>query len=560
MKKYNFIIILMVICVLASSCSEGIYNNSVINQASDEFNNDDDYDILDKGPVKGGTLKLFTTKPDTLNPLTTKNSYVSDFLGLIYEGLTRLDKDQKAIGVLSDSWSDSDGGLIWNFHIRDGVQWHDGQDLTAYDVEFTINTLLNAGIQSIYKPLVKNILSCAAVDSSNVKIILSKPNSFTPEMMTFPILPKHKFSQPGVLSGSESIEPVGTGPFKYVTQNEDGIALKQNSSWWHLSAGEESEKTIYIDKINVNIYSSKNDAMGALQSGELDIMSIEQSDIGRYKNRSDVVIKKYSSRDYEFLSFNLNNTIISDIAVRKAIAAAINRDEIIEEILPGSATASDIPVLNDCWIFKNSASAVSNKTADEILTEGGWKKNNQGEYSKTINGVKKDLKVEILVNSGNNTRVLAAQKICSQLEKAGIPAVFTEVEWSELINRINSSKYDIVLTGCRVTQIPDLSYLYSASYLPVSLPASNLSIGNISGYSNINVDSCIENMFKLNSDKLRKDSFSQTVQYISEDIPYIGLYFLSNAMIYSKNVRGIFEPYTWNKYNDFTQWYKPEGS
>jgi len=216
--------------------------------------------------------------------------------------------------------------------------------------------------------------------------------------------------------------------------------------------------------------------------------------------------------------------------------------------------------LNDCWIFKNSASAVSNKTADEILTEGGWKKNNQGEYSKTINGVKKDLKVEILVNSGNNTRVLAAQKICSQLEKAGIPAVFTEVEWSELINRINSSKYDIVLTGCRVTQIPDLSYLYSASYLPVSLPASNLSIGNISGYSNINVDSCIENMFKLNSDKLRKDSFSQTVQYISEDIPYIGLYFLSNAMIYSKNVRGIFEPYTWNKYNDFTQWYKPEGS
>lgn len=560
MKKYKIIIMIMVICILATSCSEGIYNNSVMTQTSDEYNKDDDYDILDKGPVKGGTLKLFTTKPDTLNPLTTKNSYVSDFLGFIYEGLTKLDKDQKVIGVLSDSWSDSDGGLIWNFHIRDGVRWHDGQDLTAYDVEFTINTLLNVGVQSIYKPLVKNILSCAAVDSSNVKIILSKPNSFTPEMMTFPILPKHKFSKLGVGNGSESIDPVGTGPYKYVSRNEDCITLKQNSAWWYLSTGGESEKTLYIENININIYGNKNDAMRALQSGDLDIMSIEQTDISKYKNRSDVVIKKFSSRDYEFLSFNLNDSIMSDIAVRKAIAAAVNRNELIEDILPGSATAAELPVLNDCWIYENSISADSNKTPEEILIEGGWKKNNKGEFNKTINGVKKNLEVEILVNSSNNTRVLAAQKICSQLEKAGIPAVFAEVEWSELINRINSSKYKIVLTGCRVTQIPDLSYLYSASYLPVSLPASNLSIGNISGYSSINVDSCIENMFKLDSDDLRKYSFNQAVQYLNEDIPYIGLYFLSNAMVYSKNVRGIFEPYTWNKYNDFTQWYKPEAS
>lgn len=558
MKRFKIIILLTVICILASSCSEGIYNNSIMNQETEEYN--DDYDILDKGPVKGGTVKLFTTKPDTLNPLLTNNSYVSDFLGFIYEGLTKLGKDQKAIGVLSDSWSVSDDRLIWNFHIRDGVLWHDGEAFSAYDVEFTIQTLLNAGVQSIYKPLVKNILSCAAVDSSNIKIILSKPNSFTPEMMTFPILPKHKFSQLGALNGTESIVPVGTGPFKYVSQNEDGIILKQSSAWWYLGAHEDSENTIYIDNISINIYGSKNDAMRAFQSGELDIMSIEQTDISKYKDRSDVVIKKYSSRDYEFLSFNLNSSIMSDVSVRKAIAAAIKRDELIDDILPGCATAADIPVLNDCWINEGSSPASGNKAPGDILLEGGWKRNSQGEFYKTINGARKYLKVDILVNSSNNSRVLAAQQICSQLEEAGISAVYTGVEWSELLNRMNSSKYEIAFTGCRITQIPDLSFLYSKSYLPVSLPASNQSIGNISGYSNINVDSCIENMFKLESESLRKDSFNKAVKYFDEDIPYIGLYFLSNAMVYSKNVRGIFEPDAWNRYNDFTKWYKPEAS
>lgn len=557
MRKTKILTILTLICVLATSCSETLYNNPGTISDSEEYY--EDYDIMDKGPVKGGTLNLFTTRPDTLNPLLTNNSYVSDFLGFIYEGLTKLDKNQKAIGMLSDSWSVSDDKLMWNFHIRDGVQWHDGQAFTAYDVEFTIQALLNAGIKTIYKPLVKNILTCAAVDSSNVKIILNKPNSFIAEMMTFPILPKHKFSQAGALNTLEGVEPVGTGPYKYASQNEKGVLLKQNSDWWYLKT-QESDNTMYIDNIKINIYNSKNDAMRAFQTGELDIMSIEQSDIDKYKDRSDVIIKKYPSRDYEFLSFNLNSAVMSDIYVRKAIKSAINRDELIDDILPGSAMAADIPILNDCWIYEKNTSASTDKAPVDILLEGGWKKNSQGEFYKTINGSRKYLKVDILVNSSNNTRVLAAKQICSQLEKAGIAAKYTEVEWNELINRINSLKYDIALTGCRVPQIPDLSYLYSKSYFPTSLPANNQSIGNISGYSNINVDSCIENMFKFDSEALIKSNFSQAVQYFNEDIPYVGLYFFSNAMVYSKNVRGIFAPDTWNRYNDFTQWYKPEAS
>ena len=616
MKKTILLIIITALCLSLTACQVVADLQQYQGSTSDEPYQAD-YDVLDRGPVNGGTLNLFTTEPDSLNPVLTKNIYTADFLSFVYEGLTRLDSNQKPVPVLSDKWTVSDDGMIWTFHIRDGVKWHDGEPFTAYDVEFTIQTILNPGISSVYKPLLSNIATCAAVDSSNLSLILEKPNSFMPEMMTFPIIAKHQFEQQDVISASKQFSPVGTGPYCYVSYTEnESVEMKQNEKWWGLASGANASAGetggtgtddggmnpagMYIETIVAKIYKSPDDAMGAFQTGKLDVAVIESSNSAKYKDRTDLNIKKFTSRDFEFLSFNLKNPIYGDLYVRKAISMAIDVDSIIQKELLGEAEAAKVPILPDSWlsdlegvhaaILSNQmddltqpeatvqditpsaqntstdqntsasggkASTIAAQTPLEVLKEGGWKESKQGLY-KSISGLRKYLKVELLVNTNNSTRVHIAGKICEQLIQAGIPAEVKEVPWDDMMNRISTGKYDMAFLGCRIPQIPDISYLYSSSYLPSAISGSSNAAFNVSGYSSALVDAGITEMFRQSNSDQKKSIYKALLEQIEADTPYIGLYFLRDAMVYSKDIKGPLKPDTWNRYHDMYNWYKPE--
>jgi len=611
MKKTIYTILSLAMCVILVSCQTGNTLEQLVelhdqyNTVTDDTEYDNDDDILDKGPVKGGTLKLFATEPDTLNPVLTKNALISDILGFVYEGMTKLGEDQKAIPVLSDQWSVSNDGLVWEFHIRDGVKWHDGEPFTAYDVEFTIQTILNSAIDSVYKPLLLNVSTYAAVDSSTIRIALKKPNSFMPEMMNFPILPKHQFTSTDVLSVSKQMTPVGTGPYKFDSYTAgENIVLKLNENWWQFSEDEKLKTDgMYIETIQASIYKSEDDAMAAFQAGDADAVDISVNDYNRYKGRSDLTVKKYTSRNFEFISFNLNDPVFSDLYARKAVSLAIDRDKVISEVFPGEAEEADLPILPSCWLedetvndfsttdiqkatdtekskteaTETGATAETAKTAqttqdneaqiteeaaddadtpEEVLMLGGWKKNQQG-YYKVIKGARRYLETELLVNVNNSLRVNAAQIICKQLEQAGIKVKLVQLEWNEMMERVSSGKYKMALIGLRVPQVPDISYLYSGSYLPEFYsPKISNNAYDVSRYSDATVNGYIEMLFSENTPARKKAIYSQLKRKILSDCPYIGLYFLKDTMIYDKALKGSLSPHTWDKFNDMTHWYK----
>jgi peptide/nickel transport system substrate-binding protein len=605
MKKACRTIIYMLICLMLTSCQTGYELEQLqklhekYDTAAERSKSVIDFDVLDSGPVKGGTLKLFTTEPDTLNPILTKNTYTADVVSFIYEGLTRLDKNQRAVPVLSDSWTVSEDGLIWNFHIREGVKWHDGEPFTAYDAEFTIQTIQIPSVNSVYKPLLLNISSCMAVDSSTLKIALKKPNSFLPEMMNFPILPKHKFISMDVLTSAEEFDPVGTGPYRLdkYTPGEK-ITLSLNNDWWYMKENPGiSTDGMYLSTVQAKIIKSADDAMESFQAGDVDIAGIPVNEYYKYKGRTDLTIKKYTSRNFEFIAFNLKDPVFTDIYARKAISMAIDRDRIISELLPGEAEAADLPVLPGSWISdltgvtaqtildigsvtENDVAGTSSvnagkeankqtdkddakedelsaaKTPEDILTVGGWKGSKQG-YYKVIKGVRRYLKVEMLVNSNNALRVKAAQMVCAQLEEAGIPAKLVQVEWDELLKKVDTGKFNMVFMGCRVPQIPDISFMYSDGYLPEGYSANVRSAYNVAGYSNEHVNAYIIALFNENDTNRKKAIYKAFKEQIETDCPYVGMYFLRDSMIYSKEIKGQIAPDTWNRFNDMYQWYKP---
>lgn len=569
-RTFPLVILLLILCLFLTACQAdfGLEELQMQNLSSSEDNlNNLNYDILDKGAVKGGTLKLFSTTPDTLNPVLTKSIYVSDFLSFIYEGLVQLDRKGLPVPVLSDVWTVSEDGLIWNFHIKSDVVWQDGQPLTADDVEYTMDFILNTKVDSVYKRQLQNIATYTASDASNLKMVLRKPNSFTPEMMTFPILPRQASSQVD-LSDPANFRPIGTGPFKFDSYTEGKkVVLLANDKWWKLKAGtNKADDIMYLSEIDVNVYNSSEDAVSAFQTGDIDAVSINSADFNKYNGRTDLIIKKFTSRDFEFLAINLYNPVFADPNLRKAIASAINKDTLIKDVFAGDAISSDLPVSPESWLYEGNlkANATTSVSTGDLLKKGGWiekkgeLKENESRYYKNINGVRKDLNIEILANTNNSSRVNAALIICSQLNAAGINATLTALSWNEMLARMDSKKFDMAILGCRTTQIPDISFLYSNSYFPSYMALQGDAGRNVSGYGNAEVNSYVEKIFAENTKSNRKAMFFNMKQAIDADMPYIGLYFTENAVIYRKNVRGLLDPYVWNRYNDITRWYKPE--
>jgi len=556
MKRVFVVFLVISICFGITSCNSLIeYRNGEEDTTNIGFYSGDE--VLDKGAVKGGKLKLFSTVPDTLNPLLTNNFYVQQICRLIFESLITLDKTQEPVPVLCKNWEISGDGLEWTFNLRDDVKWHDNMPFTAEDVVFTLDIILKSDLSPYYKSNLQNIESFTLIDKHTFSITLKKPNSFTAEQMTFPIIPKHYYVGSNILDETKNMAPIGTGPYRFVQFNEDKLILSANSDWWNKQRdGVQPIETPYIDEIEVKIYKNAGDIEAAFLSKEVDLIYLEGTDYDRYMGRYDLTLKDFPGRNFEFIAFNTENIILQDSAVRQAIALSIDRMKIIDEILPGKAVPSDMPVMVDSWIYNNNtASYMTDKErAKEILFQSGWKEE-RGTLYKRIDGKKRPLLLEITVNKENDIRNQVAQKIAKQLEETGIKVEIEAVNWDEQLKKVNSGEFEIAIMGCRVSPIPDVSFFYSEAYLPSGTLPNPEAVNNISGYDNYNVNTYIEGIFREIDFEARRTMFGNMKNLILDDVPYIGLFFYKNAIAYNKRIKGEINPYIWNLLNDITRWY-----
>ncbi|MCX7711069.1 MAG: peptide ABC transporter substrate-binding protein [Clostridia bacterium] len=556
MKKVSILLIIMLLAtILLTSCKlPEEMGKAEEKQELDSVLNKNKDDVMDSGPVRRGTLKLFSTKPDNLNPVLTNNIYIQNASKMVFESLVKLDKKQKPVPMLAEKWEVSPDGLMWTFYLKQNIQWHDKMPFSSEDVEFTIATILNPASNSVYRKNIENITTFASIDRNTFRIALKKPNSFTPELMTFPIIPKHYYVGEDVIKSQRNMKPVGTGPYKFLEYQENSvIKFIMNENWWNSKNNEKNAPELpYIHDVEVKIFDNVKDSLSAFQTRDIDSTVIMTGDSSKFSGRTDLTIKKFPSNHFEFIAFNLSNPILSDKVVRQAIAHAVNKTKLIDDILPGDAIASDLPVIPDTWLYDTNVLnyTPSPSKAKELLIQNGWKEENEV-LRKRINGINTALELEILVNEDNETRFKAATAISEQLKAAGINLKVRKLPWEDEFKLINSRKFDMVLLGSTTTSIPDISFLYSSSEIA--------SGRNISGYSNKSVDTYLEQMSTENDSSYKKALFLNMKSMINDEVPYIGLYFYNHAMLYNKKVKGELDPYLWDIMNNMTKWYIPVG-
>ncbi|SHH85887.1 peptide/nickel transport system substrate-binding protein [Caloranaerobacter azorensis DSM 13643] len=576
--KYKRILVLFMVFILAVSLIGCGIDKQLDNIKGKHDKNDSSNQKKVYEPAFGGEIVVPISYIKTFNPLLSKDKSLYYFNKLIYESLFDFDEDLNLKKILVEDYKISQDGQTIYIKLKDNVRWHDGHKFTASDVKFTINVIkygvndvsykdmLDAAFKAAKPTDIQHILNVKVVDDLNLQIHFDRSYSNALESLTFPIIPKHQFVEDGAKMSkktylkvlSKDIIPIGTGPYKFSKYDKlKKVELVRNDDW-HLGKP-------YISKVIGKILSDNELAVVSFETGQLDLTRAEGVDWEKYAHNNKVSIYEYVTQKYEFLGFNFKNKLISGekgLALRKAIAFGINRDNIINKVYLGHATKVDVPIHPNSWLLsqKNVYDYNVNK-AKEILNEAGWKDTDNDGILEDEKGNK--LKIRLLTNSYNPLRLKTANMIIEDLKTIGIEVIpqydtriddfnaqTAEKQWNNMIGKIRKGDFDLVLLGWELSLLPDLSFAFHSTQIDDG--------SNFINYKNENMDQLLVRAFRATTRAEKKNIYGEIQKLIVEDLPYVSLFFRNNAILIDDKIKGEIKPIYSNIYNNIDKWFIPK--
>ncbi len=376
--------------------------------------------VQDQSPHYGGTLRLGTYgKPAAFNPLTLTDSISNSVMDLIFNKLIRLNENAEFEPDLAESWNISEDGLIYSFNLKRGVKFHDGTNLSSRDVLHSYQLLSNPKISPLFYPHFDMVKEWSAPTEYSFRVVLKKPHaSFLLSLWYACIVPEHLLRNPEKDLSSFSNHPVGSGPFVFANQTQNGdIELAANDSYF--------EGKPYLNKIHITIFPAKSQIWSAFLRDELDVLFfVDRKDYEQIQDHSQFKFFRGLSTAAYALVFNLEDKTLANPMVRRAISLAIDRKEILEALEGGEGIIIDDPFYPQ--VFKSSENRQSYEfdpvqsrallhNMGFINQDGILEKNNQKFF------------LELLVDPANEYLMQMAKLIRQQLQEIGIRVKFSFV-------------------------------------------------------------------------------------------------------------------------------------
>ncbi|KQL52376.1 ABC transporter substrate-binding protein [Heyndrickxia shackletonii] len=265
---------------------------------------------------------------NSVNVITTGDRFGLMEIKAIYSPLYMYNGKDDVKYFLATSMTPSKDFKTYTAKLRKDVKWSDGKPFTADDVVFTYDQMLkesNGGWARSMLIFNNKPVKVVKVDDYTVKFELPEVSMGAMESLgNIFIMPKHIYEgEKDIANSSKNATPVGTGPYKLVQYKAgESVTFEKNKDYF-LGAPK-------IDKVVFRIIEDANTANISLQSGEINALIIQPSDVAKFKNDSKVTLKPYDEGRIGYMAFNLSSKAVQSKEVRQAIAYALNRDEIIK--------------------------------------------------------------------------------------------------------------------------------------------------------------------------------------------------------------------------------------
>lgn len=332
---------------------------------------------LETVPVVGGTyVEGLIGAPKYINPLYASVSDVdNDISRLIYSSLFKRDKNGELMNDLVLDYKVSDDNKVYTFKIRQDVLWHDGARLTVDDIIFTYNAIKDNQYRSPLKTGFVGV-DIERVDNERISFALSDPYAAFLELLTFGILPADLWAliQPESASLHElNLKPVGSGLYKFDSLAKD---KQGNIKEYKIVVNENYYGQKPFIKLAFRFFPSFEEAVEALNNNSVDGLSyLPQNFKENVITPKTLNFHKLYLPQLTVIFFNSKENIaLGDKAVRQALAHAIDRNQIINEVLEGGAYIIDGPILPNSFVYNNEIKKYDYNIlkAKELLDNTDW--------------------------------------------------------------------------------------------------------------------------------------------------------------------------------------------
>ncbi len=431
----------------------------------------------------------------------------------IFEGLTRFTEDGSVVPGLAESWEISGDGTVYTFKLQDGVKFHDGTAMDAEDVKFSLDRARGEDSTNAQKALFEGITEVTVIDPLTVEVKLSETDGNFLFNMAW---------GDAAIVAPESIadiktNPVGTGAFKFSDWVQgDRIELVRNEDYWGTPAK--------LDSATFKFISDPTAAFSAMMAGDLDAFAgfpapenlIQFEGDDRYK------VLVGSTEGETILSTNNKLAPFDDPKVRKALAMALNRQEIIDGAMFGYGTpiGTHFAPHNPAYLDLTANSPHDPEAAKALLAEAGYP-----------DGVTVSLKLPPPSYARRGGEIIAAQ-----LRAVGIETEITNLEWAQWLEEVFRNK-DFNLSIVSHTEPMDIGIYARPDYY--------------FQYDNAELQDLIKELGATTDTAKRTELMQKAQTIISEDYVNGFLFQLPRLLVAKTGVEGLWADFP-TQANDLT--------
>lgn len=488
-------------------------------------------------------------KPQASQPVTFVFAKGGDAIGLdpgddpdndsssiwcnIFESLVKFKPGSTEVEPsLATSWEVSSDNLVWTFHLRQGVKFQDGTPFNADAVVFTYqrytdpnNAYHKFGTWENWEWCASQVTKTEKVDDYTVKITLSQP--YTPFISALA-------TAGGVVSPTSCekwqsqsvIHPVGTGPFEFVEWLKgDHITLEKNPNYW----GDKPK----IDKLIFTVVKDASQRFLSLQKGEVQGIEFPNAeDLTKMSQDTNLQILREPGVTVSYLGFNVGTDTpgfqkpFGDVRVREAIACAIDKKAIVDQIFKGTAVVAKTIIPPTLWGYNDTIQDYDyNPTkAKELLKAAGY-----------ANGFKTQLWTLPVARPYLPDPQSVAVAIQADLKKVGIDAEIVTYDWSTYFHKVDNGDAPMNIAGW-IADYPDpddfLYTLFDSDHATVGT-ASNSCFYRSSAVHSLNIQAQ-----QITDQTKRAELYKQVQEIMHKDIPCVPLAHVEQIVVLNKNVKG----------------------
>jgi peptide/nickel transport system substrate-binding protein len=463
-------------------------------------------------PDPNTLVMIIESSPTNLDPRVGIDAQSERIDNLIFDDLLSRGEDLNVAPGLADRWEIPDP-LTYIFHLHRRVRFHDGRLLTARDVKWTFDSLLQGKIRSTKAAVYRFVDRIDARDDYTVVFHLKQPFAT--------LLWNLSDGAVGIVpygSGDEMTQhPVGSGPFKFVSAETDKeVMLERNDEYW----GEKAK----LSRVRFVVVPDATTQALELRKGSGDVVinaSFPPDTVITLQREPSLSVESASGTRLAYLGFNVRDQILKDARVRQAIAYALDRRPMIEYLWRGQAQPARSVLPSQSWAYNGDVPAYDHDA------EKAWKLLDAAGYP-AVNGVR--FHITMKTSTDENTRLMVAV-MQQQLREVGIALDIRSFEFATFFADVTHGAFQMYgLRWIGGNEDPDI---FEYAFHSAKFPPNGANRGF---YSNPKVDALIDQARRETDPNVRKPLYAEVQRILAQDLPSINLWYLDNVLVHNKRV------------------------